>query len=108
MSSYLMNRYRELTKRQLEIMGYSESDPEFNKLLEEPDLFTQSFLTKTREAKEQLAEATARHKMIIQLEKSIQEICKLFNDMAAMVEQQVNYRYMYFISVIFLIYFRVN
>lgn len=108
MSSYLINRYRKLKQRQLEIMGYSEWDPEFNKSLEEPDLFTQSFLTETREAKEQLAEATARHKMITQLENSIQEICKLFNGMAAIVEQQVNYRYMYFISVIFLIYFRVN
>lgn len=71
-------------------MGYSESDPEYNKLLEDPDLFTQSYLDKTREAKEQLAEVTARHNIIIQLEKSIKEVHDLFINMAAMVEQQVS------------------
>ena len=86
-------RYKKLMKAQLEVMGdnVNITDEELDKMIEDPEsaaVFTQSYLQTTAEAKQQLAEVTARHDLIISLEKSIKEVADLFMDMAGMIEAQ--------------------
>lgn len=83
-------RHKRLLRTQMEVIGIRKSDEEFDRMLADPfsDVFTDGLLQKTADARQALAEVTARHEIIIQLEKSIQEVHELFMQMATMVETQ--------------------
>ena len=83
-------RHKRLLRTQMEVIGIKKSDEEFDRMLADPfsDVFTDGLLQKTADARQALAEVTARHEIIIQLEKSIQEVHELFMQMATMVETQ--------------------
>lgn len=93
-SADYQEKYKQLMRRQLEVMGYNSdttTEEELNQMIDDPSsaaVFTQSYLKATSEAKQQLAEVTARHDLIISLEKSIKEVADLFVDMAGLVEAQ--------------------
>lgn len=82
--------YRRLLRTQMEVIGIRKTDEEFDRILSDPasDIFTDGLLQKTASARQALAEVTARHEIILQLEKSIQEVHDLFMQMATMVESQ--------------------
>jgi syntaxin 1A len=46
-------------------------------------------ITDTQTAKQTLADINARHKDIIKIEKSIQELCDMFIELEKLVESQV-------------------
>lgn len=83
-------RHKKLLRTQMEVIGIKKTDEEFDRMLSDPfsDVFTDGLLQKTADARQALAEVTARHEIIIQLEKSIQEVHDLFMQMATMVETQ--------------------
>lgn len=84
------DKHKRLLRTQMEVIGIRKTDEEFDHMLAEPfsDVFTDGLLQKTADARQALAEVTARHEIIIQLEKSIQEVHELFVQMASMVEAQ--------------------
>nr|XP_020644534.1 syntaxin-2 [Pogona vitticeps] len=86
--------FRERTKdqirRQLEITGKTTTDEELEDMLESGNLsiFTSDIILDTKITRQALNEIEARHKDIIKLESSIQELHEMFMDMAMMVEVQ--------------------
>jgi len=76
--------------RQLEITGREIDKEELEEMLESGDsnIFTQGIILEAKIAKQTLAEIEARHKDILKLEKSIQELHEMFMDMAMIVETQ--------------------
>ncbi|KAJ7309722.1 hypothetical protein JRQ81_007784 [Phrynocephalus forsythii] len=86
--------FRERTKdqirRQLEITGKTTTDEELEDMLENGNLsiFTSDIILDTKITRQALNEIEARHKDIIKLESSIQELHEMFMDMAMMVEVQ--------------------
>ncbi|XP_077163847.1 syntaxin-2 isoform X1 [Paroedura picta] len=86
--------FRERTKdqirRQLEITGKSTTDEELEDMLESGNLsiFTSDIILDTKVTREALDEIESRHKDIIKLESSIQELHEMFMDMAMLVEVQ--------------------
>ncbi|XP_003222800.1 syntaxin-2 isoform X2 [Anolis carolinensis] len=86
--------FRERTKdqirRQLEITGKTTTDEELEDMLESGNLsiFTSDIILDTKITREALDEIESRHKDIIKLESSIQELHKMFMDMAMLVEVQ--------------------
>ena len=83
-------RHKRLLRTQMEVIGISRSDEEFDRMMNDnfSDVFTDGLLQKTAEARQALAEVTARHEIILQLEKSIHEVHELFMQMATLVESQ--------------------
>ena len=77
-------------QRQLEITGKPTDDAEIERMLESGNaqIFSESFLIETKQAKQTLADISARHRDIIKLEKSILELHDMFVDMALLVESQ--------------------
>lgn len=88
--SMYFDKQKKLLKTQLQVMGVDKSDVELEKMLLEPleDLFTGNHLKMTKAIKQQMTEANARHKIVLEIEKSIGELNDLFTEMAAMVEDQ--------------------
>lgn len=85
------DKHKKLLRDQVEIVtGGRKNDDEIEQMLSEPleDVFTEGHITKSQNARQQLAEVNARHKIILDIEKSIREVHTLFIEMAAMVEQQ--------------------
>ena len=85
------DKHKKLLRDQVEIVtGGRKNDDEIEQMLTEPleDVFTGNHLNKSQNARQQLAEVNARHKIILDIEKSIREVHSLFIEMAAMVEQQ--------------------
>ncbi|KAF7240795.1 Syntaxin-2 [Varanus komodoensis] len=86
--------FRERTKdqirRQLEITGKTTTDEELEEMLESGNLsiFTSDIILDTKITREALDEIESRHKDIIKLESSIQELHEMFMDMAMLVEVQ--------------------
>ncbi|XP_060105836.1 syntaxin-2 isoform X1 [Heteronotia binoei] len=86
--------FRERTKdqirRQLEITGKSTTDEQLEEMLESGNLsiFTSDIILDTKITREALDEIESRHKDIIKLESSIQELHEMFMDMAMLVEVQ--------------------
>nr|XP_060641616.1 syntaxin-2 isoform X1 [Anolis sagrei ordinatus] len=86
--------FRERTKdqirRQLEITGKTTTDEELEDMLESGNLsiFTSDIILDTKITREALDEIESRHNDIIKLESSIQELHKMFMDMAMLVEVQ--------------------
>ncbi|XP_042297865.1 syntaxin-2 isoform X2 [Sceloporus undulatus] len=86
--------FRERTKdqirRQLEITGKTTTDEELEDMLESGNLsiFTSDIILDTKITREALDEIESRHKDIIKLESSIQELHEMFMDMAMLVEIQ--------------------
>lgn len=82
------DKHRKLLRNQVEIVtGERKSDDEIDQMLTE-DVFTGGYLKETQNARHQLAEVNARHKIILDIEKSIRELHHLFVEMASIVEQQ--------------------
>ncbi|XP_022647563.1 syntaxin-like [Varroa jacobsoni] len=83
-------RCKDRIKRQLFITGQSTTDEKLEEIIESGnvDVFTQGTIMKTAKAKEALADVQARHKDILQLEKSIRELRDMFLEMAVLVEGQ--------------------
>ncbi|EDO37354.1 predicted protein [Nematostella vectensis] len=96
MSEYntTQTEYRELCKaricRQLEITGKSKTSEEVEDMLESgnPSIFTSDIVIQTQQAKQALGDIEARHRDIITLEKNIQELHEMFQDMYMLVESQ--------------------
>lgn len=84
------DKHKRLLRTQLEVIGVHKSDEEFEKILSEPmeDIFTDNHLKMEKNARQQLVEVNARHKIILDIEKSIREVHDLFLEMAATVEAQ--------------------
>lgn len=84
------DRCKARIQRQLEITGKKTTDDEIEEMIESgnPAIFTVGIEMETQQAKQTLAEITARHSDIMKLEKSIMELRDLFVDMAMMVEMQ--------------------
>ncbi|XP_013922947.1 PREDICTED: syntaxin-2-like [Thamnophis sirtalis] len=88
--------FRERTKdqirRQLEITGKTTTDEELEEMLESGNLsiFTSDIILDTKLTRAALDEIESRHKDIIKLESSIQELHEMFMDMAMLVEVQVS------------------
>jgi len=88
--------YREKCKariqRQLEITGKTKTYEEVEEMLEggDPAIFTSDIVIETQQARQALGDIEARHRDIINLEKSIQELHEMFVDMAMLVESQVS------------------
>lgn len=86
--------YREKCKariqRQLEITGKTKTYEEVEEMLEgrDPAIFTSDIVIETQQARQALGDIEARHRDIINLEKSIQELHEMFVDMAMLVETQ--------------------
>lgn len=86
--------YREKCKariqRQLEITGKTKTYEEVEEMLEgrDPAIFTSDIVIETQQARQALGDIEARHRDIINLEKSIQELHEMFVDMAMLVENQ--------------------
>ncbi|XP_053135485.1 syntaxin-2 isoform X4 [Hemicordylus capensis] len=86
--------FRERTKdqirRQLEITGKGTTDEELEEMLESGNLsiFTSDIILDTKITRQALDEIESRHKDIIKLESSIQELHEMFMDMAMLVEVQ--------------------
>lgn len=86
--------YREKCKariqRQLEITGKAKTYEEVEEMLEggDPAIFTSDIVIETQQARQALGDIEARHRDIINLEKSIQELHDMFVDMAMLVESQ--------------------
>ncbi|XP_029194329.1 syntaxin-1A-like [Acropora muricata] len=86
--------YREKCKariqRQLEITGKAKTSDEVEEMLEggDPAIFTSDIVIETQQARQALGDIEARHRDIINLEKSIQELHEMFLDMAMLVESQ--------------------
>ncbi|KAM6423552.1 syntaxin-2 isoform 1-T2 [Liasis olivaceus] len=86
--------FRERTKdqirRQLEITGKTTTDEELEDMLESGNLsiFTSDIILDTKMTRAALDEIESRHKDIIKLESSIQELHEMFMDMAMLVEVQ--------------------
>ncbi|KAL9981178.1 hypothetical protein ACROYT_G009848 [Oculina patagonica] len=86
--------YREKCKariqRQLEITGKTKTYEEVEEMLEggDPAIFTSDIVIETQQARQALGDIEARHRDIINLEKSIQELHEMFLDMAMLVESQ--------------------
>ncbi|KAH9517126.1 Syntaxin-1A [Dermatophagoides farinae] len=81
---------KELLRRQIAITNQDIDNEELDKILDNPssEIFIQSLLTETREAREKLEEIQARHEDILKIEKSIRELHEMFVDMATLVENQ--------------------
>lgn len=77
-------------KRQLEITGKTKTYEEVEEMLEggDPAIFTSDIVIETQQARQALGDIEARHRDIINLEKSIQELHEMFLDMAMLVESQ--------------------
>ncbi|KXJ29073.1 syntaxin-1A [Exaiptasia diaphana] len=96
MSEYntTQTNYREKCKariqRQLEITGKAKTSEEVEDMLESgnPAIFTSDIVIETQQAKQALGDIEARHRDIISLEKSIQELHEMFQDMYMLVESQ--------------------
>ena len=85
------DKHKKLLRDQVEIVtGGRKNDDEIEQMLTEPleDVFTGGHLKETQNARQQLAEVNARHKIILDIEKSIREVHHLFVEMATIVEQQ--------------------
>lgn len=86
--------YREKCKariqRQLEITGKTKTYEEVEEMLEggDPAIFTSDIVIETQQARQALGDIEARHRDIINLEKSIRELHEMFLDMAMLVESQ--------------------
>ncbi|XP_068750514.1 syntaxin-1A-like isoform X1 [Montipora capricornis] len=86
--------YREKCKgriqRQLEITGKTKTSDEVEVMLEggDPAIFTSDIVIETQQARQALGDIEARHRDIINLEKSIQELHEMFLDMAMLVDSQ--------------------
>lgn len=86
--------YREKCKariqRQLEITGKAKTYEEVEEMLEggDPAIFTSDIVIETQQARQALGDIEARHRDIINLEKSIQELHDMFVDMAMLVDSQ--------------------
>ncbi|KAK3718962.1 hypothetical protein QZH41_017579, partial [Actinostola sp. cb2023] len=86
--------YREKCKariqRQLEIAGKAKTSEEVEDMLESGNLtiFTSDIEIETQQAKQALGDIEARHRDIITLEKSIQELHEMFQDMYMLIESQ--------------------
>ncbi|XP_070806421.1 syntaxin-2 isoform X1 [Pituophis catenifer annectens] len=86
--------FRERTKdqirRQLEITGKTTTDEELEDMLESGNLsiFTSDIILDTKLTRAAVDEIESRHKDIIKLESSIQELHEMFMDMAMLVEVQ--------------------
>lgn len=86
--------YREKCKariqRQLEITGKTKTSDEVEEMLEggDPAIFTSDIVIETQQARQALGDIEARHRDIMNLEKSIQELHDMFLDMAMLVESQ--------------------
>ncbi|ODM89236.1 Syntaxin-1A, partial [Orchesella cincta] len=76
--------------RQLEITGSNATDEDVKDMLEKGNLsvFTQWIFMETKQAKERLEDVEARHKEILMLEQSLQDLHELFIEMALLVESQ--------------------
>lgn len=89
-----MVEYRDKQKdqfvRRVKIVNASFSDDQIEDMLEKGDqnIFTNSILQDTRQAKQTLNELQDRHEEFLKLERSIVEIHSLFVEMAALVKQQ--------------------
>jgi t-SNARE complex subunit (syntaxin) len=83
-------KYKDLLKRQLDIMGHSTNEDELDVMLESGNVsvFTEGLLMETENQKQLLAELECRHGLILELEKSIRELHDLFIDVALLVDQQ--------------------
>ncbi|OQR76304.1 syntaxin-1A-like [Tropilaelaps mercedesae] len=81
---------KERIKRQLHITGKTTTDDQLEDMIESGnvDVFTQGTMMETARAKQALADVQARHKDIMQLEKSIRELRDMFVEMAVLVECQ--------------------
>lgn len=96
MSDYntTQSEYREKCKgriqRQLEITGKTKTYEEVEEMLEggDPAIFTSDIVIETQQAKQALGDIEARHRDIMNLEKSIQELHEMFLDMAMLVDSQ--------------------
>uniref|UniRef100_A0A7M4FLZ0 Syntaxin 2 n=1 Tax=Crocodylus porosus TaxID=8502 RepID=A0A7M4FLZ0_CROPO len=86
--------FRERSKgriqRQLEITGKTTSDEELEEMLESgnPSIFTSDIISDSQITRQALNEIESRHKDIMKLESSIQELHDMFMDMAIFVETQ--------------------
>jgi len=84
-------RHKKLLRAHMEVIGINKTDQEFERMMGDgwaTDLFTEGLLRQTADAKQALAEVNARHEIIVQIEKSIQEVHDLFLQMATLVEEQ--------------------
>lgn len=86
--------YRDANKqrirRQMEIADRRITDEELEDMLEsgDPQIFTQSILADTQQARQTLNEIEARHQDILKLEQSIRELRDMFQDLATLVDSQ--------------------
>eukprot|EP00698_Gefionella_okellyi_P013512 TRINITY_DN3705_c0_g1_i1.p1 TRINITY_DN3705_c0_g1~~TRINITY_DN3705_c0_g1_i1.p1 ORF type:complete len:232 (+),score=68.40 TRINITY_DN3705_c0_g1_i1:366-1061(+) len=83
---------RKMTKRQLQATHHNVTDAEVDYYVENPQeqIFQDSMLDKERHvvARNRLADIQERHVEVVQMAKNIQELNRIFKDMAMMVEDQ--------------------
>jgi len=90
----VQNEYRdgckERMRKQLEVMGQEHDDSHLEEMIQtdNPDVFQQQVQYSDKEGRRALSEVEMRHREIMKLEKSLQELHELFLDMARMVENQ--------------------
>eukprot|EP01116_Phalansterium_solitarium_P016615 TRINITY_DN3893_c0_g9_i1.p1 TRINITY_DN3893_c0_g9~~TRINITY_DN3893_c0_g9_i1.p1 ORF type:complete len:307 (-),score=91.99 TRINITY_DN3893_c0_g9_i1:387-1307(-) len=86
------NKYKDRVERQIKIVNPAATDEEIEQVLESGtanEIFAEQILDKRHtQAKDALAYVENRHRDIIKLEQSIQELHRLFLDMAILVEAQ--------------------
>nr|XP_056715320.1 syntaxin-2 [Euleptes europaea] len=88
--TFFRERTKDQIRRQLEITGKTTTDEQLEDMLESGNLsiFTSDIILDTKITREALDEIESRHKDIIKLESSIQELHEMFMDMAMLVEVQ--------------------
>lgn len=84
------NACKQRIMRQLDIAGKSTTDDEIEKMLESGNaqIFNENVLLETKIAKQTLIDIEERHKDILRLEKSIQELCEMFSEIAILIQAQ--------------------
>jgi len=84
------DRCKTRIKRQLHIAETELTDDQIETMVDKGNfsVFTGSILAHTEQAKQMLADVTARHDDIIKLEKSLRELHDLFLEMAILIENQ--------------------
>ncbi|XP_042860789.1 syntaxin-1A-like [Penaeus japonicus] len=85
------DRHKQYVRKELMITtGHDErNEEELETLLEQStEIFTQNIIKETQIARQQLQDLQERHEAVIMLEKSITELCQLFQDLALLVHQQ--------------------
>lgn len=85
------DRHKQYVRKELMITtGHDErNEEELESLLEQStEIFTQNIIKETQLARQQLQDLQDRHETVIKLEKSITELCQLFQDLALLVHQQ--------------------